>query len=346
VWIKEVMGKINQTALAKLPYLNATALGERAIFLMPMWDGQAWHLWINTPDGDLIEMHTIDTVHSNYLAKKAANDADIFVAFIDFMSQRASWPELVRLIAGICDDFHMMATCAAKLEYFHRTRDSIDRLLIASFVRSEIEYLIVLARSVFDLVQEVISIIWNNRVRLSDPTAEALRKQHRLPRTFSDVVLKGETLRTAEQIGARYGLPPLMAEQYAKQAPFFSSLRAARERIIHGGSRIDTIFATERGFCVSPQSKLYGDYPWTEAHRYNENLVSLRPWIARIIFKTVEACSDVMSGLAGTIPFPEEMAPGYHVFVRDPANGAYSRLLKVATGEIIWWDDLSNNASK
>jgi hypothetical protein len=271
---------------------------------------------------------------------------DVRIEFVEFMWQRASWPEVSRLIVGICDDFHLLATCAAKMEHFHQTCKSIDQSLISSFIQTELEYLIVVARSVFDLLQEIIAHFWNNRVRLSDSSAEVTRRKHRLPTEFSKVALHNEIPRTAAEITDRYAIPPVTAEAYAKHAPFFVSLRASRNGIIHGGSSVDMIFATEKGFCVNPESKHYCSYPWKQEHYYNPNIVSLRPWTARVVFQTIEACSEIMFSLASVIPFPEAIAPDYRVFIRDPSNEALLRLLDVAIGKSIWWSEDADKARR
>jgi hypothetical protein len=162
------MGKINPTELAKLPHIKTTELNGRSVLLMPLWDGTAWNQWIDVPNGQLIKVQVVDTIRSNYLAKAPVAEHDVRIEFVEFMWQRASWPEVSRLIVGICDDFHLLATCAAKMEHFHQTCKSIDQSLISSFIQTELEYLIVVARSVFDLLQEIIAHFWNNRVRLSD----------------------------------------------------------------------------------------------------------------------------------------------------------------------------------
>ena len=339
------MGTINLTELATLHHIKAERLEGRAMLLMPLWDGAGWNQWIETPDHRLIKMQIVDTIRSNYLAVSPAGPHDVWIAFVDFMWQRASWPEVVRLLNGICDDFSLMATSAAKLEHFHEARGSIDATLIGYFVKTELEYLIIVARSVFDLLQEVIAQFWNNRVKLLDPSAEAVRRHHKLPPEFAKVALHNEIARTASEIVERYALPPTTAAMYAKHSSFFLSLRASRDGIIHGGSSVDIIFTTENGLFVSPNSKHYSNYPWKSEHYYNESLVSLRPWIARTVFQTIEACSDIMFSLASAIPFPEEIAPGYRVFIRDPSNEAFLRLLNVATGNLVWWGAKVNESA-
>jgi hypothetical protein len=339
------MGQIRPSEFAAVPYVDANALGGRVLLLMPFWDGAAWHHWCDLPDGRLLKLEIVDAARSNYIAKSPARAGDLCIPFIDFMWQRVSAPDNTRLIQGICDDFHLLATGAGKLRHLFVTRKAADPLLIESFVKSELEYMITTARSVFDLLQEVVAGFWNERVTLLDADAERRRRQHRLPRGFGDVVLEAERLRTADALVERYGLPPSVAAQYVAHAQFFVSLRAARDRIIHGGTSFDTVYITEKGFCVDPRGKAFRDFSWTDAHRYNENIVSLLPWVADLLFRTVQACTELVNALASVIRFPPEVAPGYRIFLRDPANDVLLQLNEVLAGTKVWWDSESESGS-
>lgn len=98
-------------------------------------------------------------------------------------------------------------------------------------------------------------------------------------------------------------------------------------------SRADGIFVTEKGFCVLPTMRPFSDFPWKAEHYFNENIVSLKPWIAHIIARTIEACSALLLSLANAnaTRLPTEIAEGYRVFLRDPANRALLRLLEAET---------------
>lgn len=124
-----------------------------------------------------------------------------------------------------------------------------------------------------------------------------------------------------------------------KHAPFFLSLRAMRDGIVHGGSSVDLIFVTEKGFCVEPSSRYFRDFSWKPEHYYNPTLTSLRPWLANIVLQTIEACNDIMFSLESAVAFPAAIAPDYQVFIRDPSNQALLRLLDVANGNLVWWGD-------
>ena len=176
-------------------------------------------------------------------------------------------------------------------------------------------------------------------MRLLDETAEADRRRCNLPETFSKLVLleKGRP-RTASEIEARYRLPRLLAEQYASVAPFFSQLRHTRDAIIHGGCDLGLVFDTERGFCIDPKRAPFSSFrDWQPEHHYNENLVSVLPWIADMILSTIQACNALMEAFASAIRFPPEIAPGYHVFVRGPQNDALLEVLNVHSGGTPWW---------
>jgi hypothetical protein len=129
---------------------------------MPFWDGESWHLWVDTPEG-LVEGKVLDTVEGDYVAKTPARQSDLFIPFIHLMWQRASWREICPLISAISDDFHNMGTAIAKLRHFFDCRERLPRGAAPRFASTELEYLVILTRTVFDssrtLFLQVIEII-------------------------------------------------------------------------------------------------------------------------------------------------------------------------------------------
>ena len=98
------MHHASHAELSKIPYLDLSALvgGDRVVLLMPLWDGEIWRSWFDTPNG-LIEFKPVDLARSNYVATNPAKESDLVFPFIHFMWQRANWPETSRLIHAICD---------------------------------------------------------------------------------------------------------------------------------------------------------------------------------------------------------------------------------------------------
>jgi hypothetical protein len=243
------------------------------------------------------------------------------------------------MIRAICGDFRNMGVSVAKLRFIFDHRGTLPPLAASRFAETELEYIVILTRSVFDLLQEMISILWRDRVKLLDDAAEARRRSRSLPETFSKLVLEDKReLRTASEIRERFGLPEPLAERYASIAPFFSRLRDTRDAIVHSGSESGHLFDTERGFCVDPTTPPFSFFEeWRQEHRHNENLVSVLPWVAHVILGTIDACNGLVDTFASVIKFPPEIAPGYGVYVRGPHSDALREVLRVDTGGAPWW---------
>jgi hypothetical protein len=330
---------ITVESLKAIPYLRTEHLGDgRSVKLMPLWDGESWKMWIDTPVG-LTEVKIVDTMEGDYVARRAAKESDLFIPFIHLMWQCASWPEICPLISAISEDFHNMGTSAAKLRHFFDSRSRLPAGAASRFARTELEYLVMLCRSVFDLLQEIISTLWEKKVRLLDDTAEKRRRSSKLPETFSKLVLHDKKrARTASEIEAKFGLPSSLAAQYASLVPFFSELRDIRDDVVHGRRGLGRIFDTERGFCVEPKTApFYSFNGWLPEHYYNENIVSILPWTANLILRTIDACNSLMNAFAQVITLPPEIAPGYFILVRGPNNEALKDLIQANSGGSTWW---------
>lgn len=330
--------QIAREELRKLPYLDPDASdGSRLVSIAPYWNGQRWHVWV-PHEGRLIEMHPRDAMQTNYLAKEPASETDVLIPFVDFMWQRAGWAGLERRVEAIEEDFRAMAASGAQVRAAFDGRKALGTGVAASFAATQIEHLVTVARSVFDLLQETIRKLWGSCVELRAPPAEAKRKARALPEKFASMVLveKSRT-KTAREIEDAYAIPSALAEEYARQAPFFASLRGFRDDVVHGLTRTPFVFETDRGFCVNPAQRPFRDFAgWTEAHRFNDNLVSIVPWIAHVVLRTIEACGALILALATQIRFPPEMAPGHRVFMRAENNRALIHLAEVANGGSPW----------
>ncbi|BDV43606.1 hypothetical protein GURASL_25290 [Geotalea uraniireducens] len=190
--------------------------------------------------------------------------------------------------------------------------------------------------------------MWSKYVQLTDVEAESRRRGRSIPETFSKLVLKEKKfLKTASEIELQYGIPHVIAVQYERSAGFFAELRNIRDRIVHGGSGMITIFDTDKGFCVSPNDEPFSKFGgWNDSHKYNENIVSILPWIASIVVNTIESCNNLMSAFASTIMFPPEVAPGYRVFVRGPATKHLYEVLEIFNGRSPWWEATSREETE
>jgi hypothetical protein len=331
---------IRADELKKIPYIDPTAIGDRSVYLLPFWDGQTWRLWMPQQDGTLFEMNPRSAIQTDYVAKQPASPDDLPIYFVDFMWQTAAWPEVQGPFRAILDDFHNLATSVAKVDHFFECYSQIG-FGGTLFVATELEYMLIQCRSIFDQLQETISRLWQKRVRLSD--AQAQKKKRTPSNSFADVVFEKQRIRDAKEITQKYQFPSALSEAYVEVSSFFASIRSARDRIVHGLGDRQLVFHTERGWCVSPNDPSLQAFAradvWKDAHRFNEALVSLRPLLAHWVFGTVSACGQMMNAFSKEVAFPAPIAPGYTVFVRGLHGGALVRLDRVIEGGSPWWRD-------
>ncbi|MGY3135350.1 hypothetical protein ACVWZM_006032 [Bradyrhizobium sp. USDA 4501] len=238
-------GEVKLDELAKLGYLDVKALSGRALRLLPLWDGENWSHWFDGPDDQLLPIRIVGTAQSLYVTNtKPASDTDLWIPLIELVWQRLSYRDLVGFTHALEDDFHLLATSAAKLEHFYAVRDSLSHGFIASFVRAEVEYILIVARSIFDLLQEVISRFWNNHVILRDEAKNCARTPLRTPVDPRDggrirrLGAKGPACRTRRLFGgSRDGLG-LLADLRARMGQRLSRPRQPSERrLVQGRGR-------------------------------------------------------------------------------------------------------------
>lgn len=306
--------KIRLEELGKVHYMNVSALGERSLLLQPFFDGQAWHLWGPDPEGALIEIAIVDFTLGQYFAKEPASpDKDVLFQFFEFITKHALFPEVVSFANGIENDVHNLGATLWKLDTWFdlqdQARQGSERLALTEF-----EYVLVVCRSLLDLLQAIIARLWE-RVELSD----SKMKKNSLPRrSFSDVVLgKNDEPQSPEAVAARYGLPEPFAQFYSQQATFFLRLRSVRDAIVHRGTRSFPILRTERGFAIASGQQPFSDIvAWDETQLAPNKLGSLRFLIAYLIRETLRVCEEFALVMAQTLRLPADIAPGYHVFIR------------------------------
>lgn len=328
---------VTRVQLAQVPYLDATQIGGRVVHLMPLYDGESWHMWRPIDDGSMIKLTPRDLGVGNYVAKAAAKSTDLHSSFIETVWQHLSYPEITKATTAISDDMRNLATALAKIDFFWSGRDALG-LGAAEFVRTEIEYVLVVSRSLLDHLHEVLVGVWNN-VRLLDEADQRRKKSRALPKKLSGVCFdKNENVKSADALTQAFALPPTIAEFYARTAVHLQHLRRLRDAVVHHGSSPGPIYLTERGFGVARDGRLakFVD-DWTDVHKFNENIVSLRPILAHLAVRSLLACDEAATSITSCIAVGPPMAPGYRVFTRVEHGEALLRSEAVLHGADPWW---------
>jgi hypothetical protein len=317
----------------KLFHLRKDRQGRLIPLVATLDDNGKFHAWLPKGD-DIIDIKVIDLVEGQYFAKKAGANDDIYFGFLNFLYQRNTVKSLFPFVEYITSDMRNLATSLRKLEIFHEIHHKEDsgRLVI-----SELEYIITVCRSMYDHFQFIAKKIWDG-IKLIDPATQ----KNSLSDSFSAMVLQGERLRTPNEISMKYSLTPQLSKFYSDGGIFFEKLRSFRDDIVHYGHTPGYIYVTEKGFSVNANHKLFSSFNiWTPGCYYpNDKLASLKPVIAYIIRETLGTMGRFVNVLEQQIKFPDDIAPGYLLFMR----GRYLYKLAELDSYInnnVWYSDIS-----
>ena len=317
------MASIDLAKLAAIPYLDVANLGGRVITSLMFHDNGEWRNWIEAGD-QLVEMRAWPA-ESVYFSKAEAAPDDIAFHFLDFMSQQACLPQVMPALFGIRDDYFNLSSSLAKIQHLHATRASIGNGC-SRMVVSEVEYVFLVCRSIFDLLQEIALKLWDT-IHLADTSV----KKKALRDSFNAMTQFEGKPATREALSRRFGLPSPLADYYVRWQGFFGLLRGFRDNVVHRGSQVQTFFTGESGFLISKSLKPFQDMDvWRDDERRPNDLVPLIPALGIIVYKTLQACDDFSQTLSSIIQFPPPIVPGMRLFMRGYFNESLASTLSDA----------------
>jgi hypothetical protein len=305
---------LSPTELAKLPYVQRVPKDGRVVPLLTFFDGADWYLWIPVKDDELGRMAGGEVISGSYCAASTADPTrDFEFPLGTLINMRASFGPAMSEFAKLESDIHR---CAAVLEKYHMffREPGGHRNDMSLLVVSELEYLLVLLRSLYDVLQCVVAAI-SGLLRYSDGS----RVSRSLTLSFASVALRGDDIRTSDQIHSEFGIPLPLAHWYEQQAPFFRALRGLRDDIAHRGGDPSTVFCLPRGFAVAPTQAPWSRFDfWPEAERSPEGLGSLRKFFASFILSAIDACNEFGRVLAASVVLPPAISDDVRFIIRSP----------------------------
>ena len=309
---------INKAELSKLPYLRRVPNDGRVAPVLAFWDSGTgeWHLYMVVAPGELGRVATAGMVTGSYIASVPAEPStDTEFVLGTFVLQHLSFANVLRPIEKIQSDIHHCAAILEKYDLIWRTQGNRARSA-SLLIQSEIEYLVLLLRSLYDLLQEVVKAVAAKLIVL-DGTSRPVLKQ--LPKSFGDIALSGDNVRSADDIEKHWNVPRPLADWYAEEAGFFRLLRGMRDSIAHSGNTPPTVFETEWGFAIAPDT-----FPWREVHallpgeRRKNDLASLRGLFASAVLTAIGSTERFAGAIRRFVELPEPILGDVKVFVRSP----------------------------
>ena len=305
------MSHIKYDQLSKIRHLDVANINDRTLSSLTFFADGEWEVWFSTDEGQLLKI-IAKPAEAFYFGDRPELDSDLYFPFLDFMVQRASYPEVMKLLFGLKDDLFNLSASLRKVGFLYEQRDKLNHG-VSRMVISEIEYIFTTCRSMFDLLQEIIAKLWSG-IKLID---ENIQKKS-LPDTFSKMVLRDNKPISAEEIARLSKIPTPMAEFYARSSDFFCTLRKFRDIVMHGGSSVDTVFVGERDFMVRADLSPFAKTSiWEKADSHPNNLRDLTPALTAVVCETLGDFSEVFGTI---IAFPPPLFPRMNYYMRGYFN--------------------------
>ena len=305
------------TCLQAIPHLSRTLPAEHIVASSTFYVRKQWEMWM--PVGDTLVPMPATPVDAMYFGEEPARPCDQLVAILNLVAQRTlRRGGILSCFNGLADDFQGLAASISKVDFFHRHQTE-SGCELSRFVQTEIEHMLTQARSMYDLVHELLAEHLSRNLLETD----MLRPLNKLPSSFADVALKGTAIGPAQQIASRYNIPDVFAECYCRHAPAMQSLRDLRDAVVHGGRSLEFVFSCEPGFAVHRTAVQNIDlYSWPRGCETETDLLPLRPLLLRIVLVVLAMTDDFAVTIASHLRQREDAAPGLRLYSRGPHYAA------------------------
>ncbi|WP_210014340.1 hypothetical protein [Pseudomonas palmensis] len=312
----------NLIKVSDIPYFDMSQAGGKFFGSLIFFGEGKWRSWLHVGGGNLEETGTIPA-EGCYYGTVPERPTDLFLSFLDFILQRASFSELKKPIAGIQDDLFNLSASLAKVAHIHKTRGSIG-LGAGRMIITEIEYVFSICRSMIDLFQEVVAKLWE-KVRFKEEYALQKKK---LKTSFREMVWFQGKLSTQEELESRFGLPSVWAKFYLRHVDFFQIIRVFRDNIIHNGSQVQTVFEGDHDYLLNfHDSPFVGMGVWYDKERVSGDFVPLMPALAMVAYRTILICDDFAEMVTRTLEPGKPLVPGMTLFMRGFFNEHFTTVL-------------------
>lgn len=282
-------------------------------------DDEDWLNFVPDDDGNL-KFFIGEPISGVYFGTEPENpETDINMTFIELYYQRLSFPNIAGLFPSLLDDLRNLSAVLSKMAHYQSSMPT-GSFGIQRFIQTELEYLFLLSRSLYDGLQFIISNTWD----LVYAVDEEDNFSAELPtNSFRKMALNGDDPVSAQTLEEKYGIPESLAEFYSNEATTFFKIRDFRDSIVHQGDSPEIIFITEEGLAVDSTAEPYCDFDvWDEDQLIENDLAPLWPFVAYVIDNTISALDRFLTGLLDKpLHLPYELAEGYNVYVRGPHIG-------------------------
>ena len=311
------MNKISLEELNKLPYVKNQPTSGQVVILRSFYDHQNddWILFMEAEPGRLGRIKGGEVVSGSYFSERPATpEKDLIFPLGTFITQYLSFPNVAGPLSALESDFHNFSAILEKYQLItqqpREKRGGISQLLSV-----ELEHLVIVIRSVYDLIQKLSKHATALIKSIDEPRRTIVEN---LPDSFARVTLDGSRLRSEEELIERYRLPPPLARFYVDESMHFQAFRDLRVAIEHYGRSLDRVYDLDEGMAIAVDEDPWRSLPiWRPELIRNERLGSLRAVFAYLIFHAIEMTTNYARAYASCVAVPPAIGPGYNLYFRD-----------------------------
>lgn len=301
----------------KIPYVKNIPHDGRDISNHTFYDheNKDWILHLPIGKGKLARIRGGEVVVGGYLASQSENpDKDLAFPLGTFIIQHLSFRDTLSVLYSLESDFH---NCSSILEKYllislrpKEQRSGTDLLLAG-----ELEYLVIIIRSIYDLLQKISKSVTAIIRNLQEPYNRIVED---LPDSFAKIVISGSRSRTKDELIERYKLPLPLAKFYIAESEHFQWLRDLRVAVEHHGKSPGTIFDLEDGMAVKTDEAPWSFLPiWKPELIRKNSLGSLRAVFLFLVSEVLKLTTRYERAYTSCIAIPPAIGPGYRFYIRD-----------------------------
>lgn len=334
------MPEVPREELEKLPYYDGQKPHGRVGPLRSYYDADEddWYWYASAREGELDRLDGGEIISGSYFAKEPADPSrDVPFPLSTFVARYVSWRGVAVVTAKMESSLLQMASLIGKLDLIAETESLTDTEKRA-LLESEIEHLVTMARSFYDLLQKFSKRLASKVVDREDRESRVFRH---LPDSFASIALNGNEPRPADEIANHYGLHDELAAFYASEAETFATLRNIRDGLIHHGKQAPTVFMLAEGPAIDVSGRLGSDLPWSDLPVWGEtslvrdrfgSVQALTADVARRCFLLTTRYGEAFTA---QVAVPPALLSDVKVFLRSPFTHYLNALDEIVAGP---WD--------
>lgn len=291
-----------------IPYVSRVPTDGRQLVVGPYYeaDGDEWEAYTQLEGDRLMVLKPVSLTDGTYVAERPeAPDLDLRLHFSEAVRNYFSLPEVTRYLPELEKDVINSLSSLSKYFLILKYGNENESISSSQMIASEIEYAFANHRSVYDLLNRVVSEVYSYYHQ--NPSS--------LPDSFRRVAQQDR-----QALQDKYFLPSEIIEFYKMNEHPFMTLRKIRDGFLHHGHSVKLIFHTKDGFAVSLDSDLASKLSdlelWPEEKRKENGLLSLLPlfsFLAKDIISTLRQCTEML----------------YRSFQNDPPEPLYREECRV-----------------